>query len=553
MSTTRPTHDNTADNAIFLEVFWTRVRSAVNEAAKLIVRTSFSTLSSEANDFAVVMTDSQGQTIAENAGAIPSFIGTLGNTVRAIIGAIGTQAMRDGDIYITNNPWIGTGHLNDVCLVKPIFHASQLVGFAATAGHVPDIGGKIRSVDARELFEEGFHIPPMHFLREGRADATLLSLLRTNVRTPEQTVGDIWCHASATELIARRVSDLLHEYRLTGVDDLAEALFSRSEQAMRAAIRALPDGEYRYGMDTDGFDERFRFEVTVRIADGTLTCDFTGSSPQQPRAVNCVLAYTHAMTAYAIKSLLLPDLANNQGLFRPIHTVAPEGSLLNPLSPAPVGGRSCTGHYVPTTIFGALFPLLPGRVMAGVGSPVWITNLTGRRANGKSFANVLFYNGGMGATHGKDGASVMSWPSNISPTPIEVAERDAPLRFLRKALIPDSGGTGQWRGGLGEEIQFVNQHEGPLNVVFLTERLKVAAPGLGGGDDGAPGAVWINGQPVNSRTPQVLQPGDVVTLRTPGGGGYGPATARSAEAIARDRLLGYVSATALPSTAASAH
>ncbi len=535
----KQTHD-----AIFLEVFWTRLRSVVNEAAKLIVRTSFSTLSSEANDFAVILTDSRGQTIAENAGAIPSFIGTLGNTVRAMIDTFGIGTMRAGDIYITNNPWIGTGHLNDVCLVKPIFHAGAVIAFAATTGHVPDIGGKIRSVDARELFEEGFHIPPMYFLRQGEPDPTLLQLLRANVRTPEQTTGDIWCHAGAAELIGQRVAALLQEYALQQVDDLADALFTRSEQAMRKAIAALPEGTYRYTMATDGFDTPFRFALALRIHGGEIECDFAGSSPQQPRAVNCVLAYTHAMTAYAIKSLLLPDLPNNQGLFRPIRTLAPEGSILNPLSPAPVGGRSCTGHYVPSVVFGALHAVLPERVMAGVGSPVWISNLNGRHANGKPFANVLFYNGGMGATAGKDGASVMSWPSNISPTPIEIAERDAPLLFRRKTLCADSGGAGQYRGGLGEEICFVNQHATPLSIVFLTERIKVPAPGLGGGEAGGPGAVLINGVAVDSRVPHVLQPGDEVTLRTPGGGGFGPGTDRAQAARARDLQLGYVSGAA---------
>lgn len=542
MKTTALTPAEQAADPIFLEVFWTRLRSVVNEAAKLIVRTSFSTLSSEANDFAVVMTDSRGQTISENAGAIPSFIGTLGNTVRAMIETFGTEAMRPGDIYITNNPWIGTGHLNDVCLVKPIFHAGRLVGFAATTGHVPDIGGKIRSVDARELFEEGFHIPPMHFLRAGQPDPTLMALLSANVRTPEQTTGDIWCHAGATELIDRRVTDLMREYALTEIDTLADALFSRSEQAMRQAIAALPEGQYRYAMDTDGFDAPFHFELALTIRGGEIECDFSGSSPQQPRAVNCVLAYTHAMTAYAIKSLLLPELPNNQGLFRPIRTLAPEGSLLNPTSPAPVGGRSCTGHYVPTVIFGALYQVLPDKVMAGVGSPVWITNMSGRRDNGKPFATVLFYNGGMGATASQDGSSVMSWPSNISPTPIEIAERDSPLLFKRKTLCTDSGGAGRFRGGLAEEVCFVNQHSTPLSIVFLTERIKVAAPGLGGGGNGACGAVHINGVAIDSRVPQVLQPGDEVTLRTPGGGGFGPPSERAAEAAARDVLAQYVTA-----------
>jgi N-methylhydantoinase B len=205
--------DDRTTDPIFLEIFWTRVRSIADEAAKLIVRTSFSTLSTEANDFAVVITDSAGRSLADNTGSIPSFIGTLPRTVRAALAQVGMDEMREGDIYITNNPWIGTGHLNDICLVKPIFQNQKLRGFAATAGHVPDIGGKIRSVDSRELYEEGLHIPMMRLLREGKPDETLLALIRTNVRTPEQTVGDIWSQVGAVELIARRLGEVLSENR----------------------------------------------------------------------------------------------------------------------------------------------------------------------------------------------------------------------------------------------------------------------------------------------------------------------------------------------------
>lgn len=531
--------DPTRVDPIFLEVFWTRVRSVVNEAAKLIVRTSFSTLSTEANDFAVVVTDSAGRALAENSGSIPSFIGTLPRTVQAALAKIGAANMQPGDIYITNNPWIGTGHLNDVCLVKPLFHDGSLIGFAATAGHVPDIGGKIRSVDARELFEEGFHIPLMTLLRANRADETLLSLIRTNVRTPEQTVGDIWAQVGAVELIATRLTSILDEYALPGIDDLANALFVRSEDAMRRAIAKLPEGDYPYEMETDGFGERFRFAVTVRVRNGGIECDFAGTSPQQPRGINCVLSYTNAMSVYAIKCLLLPDLPNNDGLFRPIKVTAPEGTILNPRSPAPVGGRACTGHYVPTTIFGAMHRVLPDAVMAGVGSPLWIANLSGTTAEGKPFATVLFYNGGLGGTARKDGASVMSWPSNISPTPIEVAERDAPLHFRYKRLREGSGGAGQYRGGLGEEICFVSEHPTPLSIVFLTERLHVPAPGLGGAEAGARGEVLINGEAINTRVPHVLNPGDEVILRTPGGGGFGPASERDPALRRRDRLHRY--------------
>jgi N-methylhydantoinase B len=528
-----------ADDSIFLEVFWTRVRSIADEAAKLIVRTSFSTLSSEANDFAVVVADSAGRSLAENSGSIPSFIGTLPRTVKAALAQVGPDEMRPGDIFITNNPWIGTGHLNDVCLVKPIFHQDRLVGFAATAGHVPDIGGKIRSVDARELFEEGFHIPMMRLLRQGQPDQTLLSLIRTNVRTPEQTVGDIWSQVGAVELIAKRLGEVLTEYSLDGIDDLAEALFERGERAMRQAIAKIPDGVYRYEMQTDGFEDQFRFAVAVKVQGSEVVCDFEGTSPQQPRAINCVMAYTHAMTSYAIKCLLLPDLPNNDGLFRPIRAVAPEGTIVNPTSPAPVGGRACTGHYVPVLIFGALHAVLPERVMAGAGSPLWIANVSGVRPDGRPFASVLFYNGGMGATLGKDGSSAMSWPSNISPTPVEVAERDSPLFFRYKRLRPGSGGRGRSRGGLGEEICFVSRHSGPLSIVFLTERIRVPAPGFGGGEPGACGEVTINGVAIDSRRPHVLAPGDEVMLRTPGGGGYGPVEARSESLMLHDRRQGY--------------
>jgi N-methylhydantoinase B len=529
-----------ASDPIFLEVFWTRIRSIADEAAKLIVRTSFSTLSTEANDFAVVITDSQGRSLAENSGSIPSFIGTLPRTVRTAMSIIGINEIRPGDIYITNNPWMGTGHLNDVCLVKPIFHKDKLIGFAATAGHVPDIGGKIRSVDARELYEEGFHIPMMRFLREGTPDETLITLIKTNVRTPEQTIGDIWSQVGAVELVADRLSDVISEYELGGIDELAEALFSRGELAMKQAILQLQDGVYRYEMHTDGFENMFQFSVSVKVQEGEIECDFTGTSLQQPRAINCVMAYTYAMTVYAIKCLLLPDLPNNDGLFRPIRVSAPEGSLLNPKSPAPVGGRSCTGHYVPILIFGALHPVLPSRVMAGAGSPLWIANLSGTRSDGKPFATVLFYNGGMGATASKDGSSAMSWPSNISPTPVEVAERDSPLFFNYKRLRVGSGGSGCTRGGLGEEVSFVNKHDGPLSIVFLTERIRMPAPGLGGGEDGVCGEVLINGVCVDSRRPHILALGDEVILRTPGGGGYGPSSERAEALKLNDSLHHYV-------------
>lgn len=505
---------------VTLELVWTRLISAVDEAAKAIVRTSFSTLSNEANDFACVLTDAEGRSLAQNTGSIPSFIGTLPATVRAVRAAVPPETMRPGDVFITNNPWIGTGHLNDISIVRPIFHGGVIVGYGATTSHVPDIGGRIRSTEAREIFEEGFHIPPMRLMRDGIMDATLITLLRANVRTADQTEGDVWAQVGAVSLIEDRVRRALEDHRLPSLATVAGEIYDRSEAEMRRRIAALPDGRWRYSMRTDGLEEPFTFAIEIIIAGGEITADFAGTSPQQPRAMNCVLAYTTAMTVFALKALLLPEVPNNEGIFRAITVRAPEGCILNPRWPAAVGGRAATGHYVPVLVFGALAEAMPGKVRAAPGSPLWIMNIAGADDMGRSFANVLFFNGGTGAGAAQDGADCISWPSNISATPIEVAERTAPVLIHRKAMRPDSGGAGRQRGGRGQET-VIESEAGNVATVFVTERLRFAAPGLFGGEAGALGAVLIDGAPVNTRQQQTLRRGSIVTIRTPGGGGYG--------------------------------
>jgi N-methylhydantoinase B len=527
-------------DAVRLEVIWSRLISIVDEAAKAIVRTSFSTLSNEANDFACVLTDSRGHSVAQNTGAIPSFIATLPATVRHFIDAIGYAAMAPGDVFITNDPWKGTGHLSDVCLVKPIFAAGRVIAFAATTAHVPDIGGRLRALESRQIFEEGFQIPLMKLIDAGQVDETLVRLLALNVRTPEQTIGDIWAQISANELMERRIGELLADHAMAELDAFTDAILARAERAMRDAIRQVPDGTWHYTLHTDGADEPYRFQVALSVAGDEIHADFAGTSPTQPRAINCVMAYTYAMTAYAIKCALLPDLPNNDGMFRPVRVSAPEDCLVNPRYPAAVVARSNTGHYVPVCVFGALAQVLPERVMAPAGSPLWVFTVTGVREDGRSFANVLFYNGGLGATAHGDGESCLSWPSNISSTPVEVAERNGPLLCHFKRLRPGSGGDGQHRGGLGQDIGFESLSSRPLVGLFMTERTRRAAPGLAGGAPGGIGAVTINGEAVDTHRQHVLELGDVVMLSSPGGGGYGDPQARDAALRERDRALGYV-------------
>lgn len=526
-------------DAVTLEVLWTRLISVVDEAAKAIVRTSFSTLSNEANDFACVLTDARGWALAQNTGSIPSFIATLPATVRHFLARWGAQGLAPGDVLITNDPWMGTGHKSDVCVLRPIFHRERLVAFSATTSHMPDIGGRVRAIEAREIFEEGFYIPLMKLKRAGRTDETLVELLRANVRTPDQTAGDVWAQVGANELMERRLLALLADYDLPDLAALGDELFARAERAMRAAIRAVPDGTYRYAMQADGVDAPYDFRLALCVAGDEIVADYTGTSPSQPRAINCVLAYTYAMTAYAVRCALLPGLANNEGMYRPVRVVAPEGCLLNPRFPAAVVSRSNTGHYVPTLVLGALQQVIPDRVMAGAGSPLWAVTQSGLRADHTPYTNVLFFNGGMGATPVKDGENACSWPSNISSTPVEVAERNSPLFFHAKRLRPGSGGPGRYRGGLGQDILVECESDTPIVLSFMAERTRVPAPGFAGGADGGLGDVQINGRSIDHRRQHVVTRADTVLLRTPGGGGYGPPAARDAVSLERDHALGY--------------
>lgn len=527
-----------------LEILWRRMISAADEAAKALRRTSFSTLVNESNDFALVVTDNRGQSLVQNTESIPSFIGTLPVTVKEFIRQIGLENMAPGDVLVTNTPWIATGHLNDITVARPIFRHGRLVAFAASTAHAPDIGGRVRSAEAREMFEEGFHIPVMKLMTAGRVDETFIRLLRAQVRTPDQTEGDLWAQLTGLDLLERRLGDLMQEYDLADLDGFTEEILTRSERAMRAAIAKLPSGRYPFEFFTDGLDAPFRYNVVVEVSGDRIAVDYAGTSAQVDRGINCPITYTYAMTAYALKCALLPDLPNNEGIFRCISVTAPEGSILNPRFPAAVGGRMATGHYVPIAIFGALQSVLGDAVIAASGSPLWSLIQTGVRSTGQTYANVLFFNGGMGATGSGDGQNAMAWPSNVSNVPVELIERNAPMLIRKKELRPDSGGAGRFRGGLGQEVVFEVTSDTPIGMIFMAERCRFPAPGASGGGHGAPGELTIDGESIDHRRNVVLTKGQIVTLRTPGGGGFGPPQHRSAEQRSADQRDGYTTSVA---------
>ncbi|MBM85151.1 MAG: hypothetical protein CMM47_03915, partial [Rhodospirillaceae bacterium] len=507
---------------IHLEILWNRLIATVDEAAASLLRSSFSTVVRESYDFSCVVTDTRGRAIAQASDSIPSFIGTLPDTVKHFIDAFPLKSLTSGDVLITNDPYMGTGHLPDISVCRPLFSNGSLVGFAASTAHAPDIGGKIRSPEPREVFEEGLQIPRLKLYEAGKKNETLLAMLRTNVRVPDQVEGDLEAQLGGLEIMERRIAELVHTYELEDLSALSDAVRERTEAAVRLAISNLPDGRYEASVETDGLtDSPLLIKVSVEVSGDTVTIDFAGSSEQVSKAVNCPLCYTRAMSSYSIKSVLAPELPNNEGALRAIRLLAPSGSIVNPTHPASVGSRVLVGHFIPALVMDALAEIASDRVLAGAGSPIWCVNINATRADGSPTAGLFFFNGGMGASGRGNGLSCVSWPSNISVTPVEEIEHRLPIRVMRRALRPGSGGAGAFVGGNGQEVELKYVGAKPGVVAFLAERTRAPASGIAGGGGGAPGRLEIDGVAADPKAQHVIQPGSHILLATPGGGGYG--------------------------------
>ncbi len=509
-------------DAVRTEVLWRRLIGVVDEASAALVRSAFSTVVRESDDFSVVITDAAGTLLAQGHKSIPSFIGSLPRTVEHFRAVFGDD-LEDGDILITNDPWWGTGHLADISLAMPVFHAGRLVAFAASTAHAPDIGGRSGAQRIADVHEEGFQIPPLKLARQGELDRAIMALLARNVRAPEEVLGDLYGQMAALHLVRRRLAGLLADWRLPDLDAFARASCARTDGAVRQALASLPHGSWEAEEETDGMDGvPIRLKARVTLAADGVTVDYAGSSGQIPAALNVAWCYTFAFTAYALKCVLDPQSPNNAGSHRAIRVVAPEGSILNHAWPFSGGNRALVGHYLPALVLRALAQAIPDRVIAATGSPIWSFLLRGQRADGTRFALKTFFNGGMGAGAHGAGESALSWPSNVSSTPVEVIEQHAPIRVLHRRISRGSGGAGGHRGGDGLEQDHLLLEGGPYSIGFNAERTRAPARGVLGGGQGACGAVRINGEEVDIKnSPFALRPGDVVGIATPGGGGFG--------------------------------
>lgn len=528
---------------IRMQVMWNRLISVVEEQALTLLRTAFSTSVRESGDLSAGVFDPRGQMLAQAVTGTPGHVNTMAEAVLQFMNEIPREEMYEGDTYVTNDPWQGTGHLHDITMVSPSFLNGELVGFFACTAHVVDIGGRGFGADGKSVYEEGLQIPIMKFAEKGKVNLDLVKLLRCNVREPNQVVGDFYSLAACNEVGHRRLMGMMKEVGLTSLDGLGAFIFSRTRDAMLERIRGLPKGSWFNELVTDGYDEPVKLAATISVRDDHLHVDFTGTDPMSRWGINVPIIYSKAYASYALKCVVAPDIPNNAASLAFVTVTSPT-NILNAARPAPVALRHVIGHMVPDLVLGAMAKALPGKILAEGAAALWNIHISARPVAGGAGrrAEVLMFNsGGMGARPTLDGLSATAFPSGVHTMPIEATEHTGPIVIWRKELRPDSGGDGEFRGGLGQiiEIGATEGHEFDFSAMF--DRVRHPAKGRDGGKDGAPGVVRLDdGTTMRPKGWQHVPAGRRLVLELPGGGGYGDPGRRSAEARAQDRSKGYV-------------
>lgn len=529
-------------DAVLLEVLWNRLISIVNEQAAALMHASFTTVVREAGDLSAGVFNRGGDMIAQAVTGTPGHINTMATCVRHFVKAHPIDTLQSGDSLLTNDPWLGSGHLHDITVVTPAFHNGRGVGWFANTCHAMDIGGRTLGADAREVFEEGLHIPIMFLFRAGQVNQDLLEIVRSNVRTPDSVVGDLYAQQAGNDVGGAKLVEMMAEYGLADIEALATLILDRSESATRDAIMQVTNGTYRDEVMVDGFDHPLKIAISLQVNDRDLVVDYAGSSPQVNRGINVVYNYTHAYTTYPLACSISPAVPNNEGSFRPVRVKAPEGCILNAQFPCAVGARHLIGHFLSQAVFGALSRAIPDRVLADGSAGLWNTQLEGHDRDGRMFAYIFFSAGGMGARPLADGLSATAFPSGIKGVPAEVIEAVSPVLLLKRALRPDSGGAGKYRGGLGQEMVLQMDTDRPVLHSCMYDRTRSPARGFIGGKDGAVGELILSdGSVPHPKGKYEIQPGQTVTLRLPGGGGFFSPLERNPQRVLEDVRQGRVS------------
>ncbi|MEZ5653221.1 MAG: hydantoinase B/oxoprolinase family protein [Burkholderiaceae bacterium] len=525
------------------QVQWHRLIAVVEEQAQAILRTAFGSVVREAGDLSAGVYDTRGRMLAQAVTGTPGHVNTMAAAVAHFLERFPPGSLRPGDVLVTNDPWLGTGHLFDFVVVTPAFVGDRLVGLFASTCHVADVGGRGFSAEAASVFEEGLQVPHMYLRRAGVLDDTLLTLLLANSRAPVEVRGDLFSLVAANDTGVRRLQAMMAEFALESLDELAAMIIENSRTAMLERIAALPAGVYGTEMRLDGFDEPVHLRACLRIASDGLRLDYAGTSPASRRGINSPLCYTEAYSCFGLKCIIAPDVPNNAGSLSVFTVIAPEGCAVNPLRPSPVTARHVIGQMLPDVAFGCLAGALPGRVPAESAGSIWVLPFgdAGTRAD-ERFVAMSVGIGGIGARPGKDGMACTAFPSGVGAIPVEVTELETPLVFWQKAYAPDSGGAGQYRGGLGQDLEIGHRDGHAFTVSAATwDRLDNPARGRDGAADGGRGiATLSDGTPLPGKAVHTVPDGQRLRLRLPGGGGLGNPAARDPDAIRRDLALGFV-------------
>ena len=531
---------------INLQIMWHRLIAVVEEQAQVLLRTAFSPIVRECGDLSAGVFDPKGRMLAQAVTGTPGHVNSMAESVKHFIAHFPILTMKPGDAYITNDPWMGTGHLNDFVVTTPCFKDGRLVALFSCTSHLMDIGGIGFGPDATDVFMEGLYIPMLKLIDQGVVNETLMAMIRSNTRLPIDTEGDTYSLAGCNDVGCQRLVEMMREFGIESLDRLGDHICDRSREAALAEIAGLPKGVWRNSMVVDGYDEPVTLAATLTISDDGIHVDYAGTSAASKFGINVPLSYTTAYTVFGLGCVVASQIPNNAGSLLPLTVAAPAGSILNAPKPAPVASRHVIGQMLPDVVFGCLSQIIPERVPAEGTSCLWNLNVRGQTRSGAGgnygFSMAVTSNGGTGARFAKDGLSATAYPSGVRGTPVEIAETQTPLIFWRKELRPDSGGAGRARGGLGQIIEVGSGVDAPFDILAAFDRIDHPPRGRDGGRDGEVGYVGLkSGQKLRGKGFQTVPPDDRLLVMTPGGAGIGDPRERAPQSVRDDVESGLVS------------
>ena len=536
--------------AIHRQVMWDRLISVVEEQAQTILRTAFGSVVREAGDLSAGIYDPRGRMIAQAVTGTPGHVNTMARAVEHFLVRFPVAEMQPGDVFVTNDPWLGTGHLFDFVVVSPAFVGATPVALLASTCHVIDVGGRGFSADAKSIHEEGILIPHMKLRDRGTLNDDILTILLANTRNPVEVRGDLLSLVSCNDTGAARLREMMSEFDLASIESLADHIVEHSREAMRKAVRRVPNGRYRTEMELDGYEEPVLLRAEMTVSDTEIVIDYAGTSRASARGINSPLCYTEAYTCFGLKCIVAPAVPNNHGSLSVFRTVAEPGSAVHPVHPSPVTARHVIGQMLADVAFGCLAQALPGELPAESAGSIWVLPFADAdggagRASGVNASRFNVMNvgmGGIGARPGKDGLSVTAFPSGVGAIPVEVTESESPLVFRRKEFLPDSGGAGAFRGGLGQVIEVGSTEEHPFTVSAATfDRMRNPPRGRDGGETGRSGTARLASGPLlEDKAVHTVPAGDRLIVELPGGGGLGDPRRRDPERIRADLEAGYI-------------